>query len=971
MRLYLGAPQRALWQWVFSEVGEEPCWVILPNGVPPLTLPPNAERMDTRALLARLSQQPDALELTQKHTALMAQVCARWLNNQSYFGKVRHLPGFHRQLVQRITEWHLDGISPKTLEQGAQAVLDQPPEDLSQPELQQEWRKKTDELVRLWNAWRSELAENDLTEPAQEWWRVVSYLRQNPPEDLRPCVWFGFTRLRAVELVLLKVLNVLAPQHFALLCDPTRPTLFEPTLKLREQITTSLPCEERWLMPIALTEPNALSALEQGFWATEAPTAHTGTPLPIQVLDVPNPLMEVEAVAREILQLHENGYTYSDIALLLRQPASVIETLEVVFGRYGIPFSGEVSLPLLRSPNIRWLLQGLRLLVGRERWSAWVDWFRHPFFGFSPLQLRRLENLRRVESPNDALDRLRTRYPEERSLIEWLQFCIEQRARLQGGLYPIIQELARRLPSPSAQPSDIERDDIGVFLQLASAYQEEVRPLPPERALAYLERLAAGSSYTQRWSRDGVRLLSPEHSDLVGFKVVFLLSLLEGVYPYRHPDEPFLRETERLALRERLQPTPNLPTRSELQAGEPLLFYRALTTATERLYLTYPRTQNESDALPSFYLREVERAIGRGLPTQVLTLDQIVPPTDECLHPYDQILSEGKDYTEPSETVHEQALRELIANLDREFSVSELESLVRCPFQHLMRYIWRVRPKRRGLQITQVGTVVHQSLYKLLQESDDPLVWTQRALEVLTEAIAEHLDDLSDWQKQVVQAFALRMLNLFIALEPLYRQQLGMHPIQLEWAFGTQEGLDDEERTVVLPSPQSRPQSIPYRVGAHQIALRGVIDRIDATDDPSTRIILDYKLSSAPRKSDFKDGRALQFLLYADVARTMLAQNHPNPEIVIACDSLARGTRTYYYVHNARIAQQFAQVARESHCNRQPFSRSEWLSAFQNLRATLQNALNRLTQADVSPTPDQHCQWCTFGDVCRKAQWRV
>ncbi|MFQ3611393.1 MAG: 3'-5' exonuclease, partial [Fimbriimonadales bacterium] len=647
MKLYLRAPQKALWDWVLNQVGNQPCWVIVPSGTPPLDLPTGFEQTDIRALLARHCSEPQALEISPDHLACMAQVCEQVLNDASYFGRVRHLPGFHRQLVQRFTEWHLEGLNPNRLSEGAEAVLTNPPDTLSEPDLQEEWRQKTTELVELWQRWRVALDEQNLLEPAQIWWQVIDQLRRGSADISRPCVWLGFTRLRQVELTLLKVLEVYTTQHFALLCDPERPDLFRPTLKLYDELRQAIPCEEQRQITLAVGTPDPLTALERGLWSPMPPPPANWQGIPITILDVPNPLMEMETVAREILQLSEEDYTYSDMAILLRQPASAIEMLEVIFERYGIPFTGEVSLPLTRSRAVAWLMQGLRLFVGQERWHAWVDWFRHPIFGFTPLQLRQLENLRGVASLSDAIQKYSQKYPDEGAPLQWLQFCRDLQARLSTEFYEVIRELASKI-TPHDAPDTIESDDLKVLLQLAKAYQREVRPLPPAQALAYLERLVARSSYSQRWNRLGVRLLNPEHADLVGAKVVFVIGVLEGVYPYRHPDEPFLRETERLALCEQLQPPPNLPTRTELQAGEPLRFYRALTTAGERLYLSYPRTQNDSDALPSFYLKAVESALAQPIPIRTLTLDQIVPEPDECRHPYDRTLSEmAEPYTEP------------------------------------------------------------------------------------------------------------------------------------------------------------------------------------------------------------------------------------------------------------------------------------------------------------------------------------
>jgi len=64
-----------------------------------------------------------------------------------------------------------------------------------------------------------------------------------------------------------------------------------------------------------------------------------------------------------------------------------------------------------------------------------------------------------------------------------------------------------------------------------------------------------------------------------------------------------------------------LPSRSDRQTDEMLLFYETITAATRRLYLSYPAVDESGEPLtPSPYLKEVQQACGT---TPIVRSEQI------------------------------------------------------------------------------------------------------------------------------------------------------------------------------------------------------------------------------------------------------------------------------------------------------------------------------------------------------------
>jgi len=557
--------------------------------------------------------------------------------------------------------------------------------------------------------------------------------------------------------------------------------------------------------------------------------------------------------------------------------------------------------------------------------------------------------LTRAEDPN--LHRLLQR------LHEWRQ-----------GLPASLPQVARRLILHLGAPT--QESDLAEWLQLVDAYARQWRRRGATEATNLLERLVSGARYTHRLGTSGVRLLPMEHADLVETQVAFALQVLEGTLPRRCPDDPFLREGERNALNAALGAQGVwLPTRADAQAAEPMLFQRILHSARERLYFSYPRTQGgDSDALPSFYLETLKARLGDAVRTRFHSLEAITPAPEDALHPYDQSLREPTPYTEPPPILRHPDHRVRLADLDRPFSVTELETLLRCPFEHFARYVLRLRPLARELSLREVGSLTHATLCRAVRQrphSHDPREWVQQLVEHLQALLAERAPDLPDWQVEVLRALAQRLARRFGWREPRYLQQFGLEPHACEWAFGSATD-DEDERAIAEPlHNQQQPRRVVYRLGnGREIALCGVIDRIDLSPQRDVALVLDYKLGSAPARSDFLDGRAVQGLLYVHAVRSLL----PNAQVVLAYDRLKAGKRVRFVPNTTPLVQRFNRGNWEDNGCVVLLTQGQWRQAENRLRQLLTQAIEGLRHAAIAPTPGDHCRRCAFADLCRTAQ---
>lgn len=941
MRIYLGCPQQALVEGALADLGNTNPLLVVPK----MPAQFGAHRpYEWRTFLTEICLLPSQSAPEEKLVYAMGRVAERTLDARSYFRKVRAMPRFHQQLVQQFLRWGLDALTPELLRQGAQATLVR--FDAESEDLRDEWYRKTNELAQLWHAWRVELQQLGLEDPVQQYWSALESLQSVEQFSLETVLLVGFSEFTAFEMEILKLLDTRTNLALALLYDPANPDLFAPTRRLMERIERHFPDAET----VFISPPEA---------------SRNFAPPKITIFSTPNPLTEVESVAREILQLHHAGIDFSEIRVILRQPASLIEYIETLFTRYGIPYEAEVRLPLLRSRRVQAILNGLYLLAGARTGLDWIAWLHHPAFNLSPNTLQQCRRVRPLNAPSDrwllqALRQAGSVPPEAHDLLT--QFASLQN-RFRENFLEVVEQLGRIFLSYQLRSADIEK-----LYALASAHRETLQTMPRREAIEWLERLCTGADYVcQFGTGEGVRILPLEQADLLGGAVVFVMQALEGVLPRRHPDDPFLREEERASLREVLMPVEprlNLPTRSEYQAGEPMLFYRACSSARQHLYLTYPRAQNESEALPSFYLKQFSQA-----ETRFFSIEAFAP--ENPLHPYDLLLKEGTPYAEPTTHLRRNAHRQRVANVDRIFSVTELETLARCPFQHLFRHILKVRPPKNGLQLSDIGSAMHTTLYRALRGRrtlpDDPQAWAEQMQALLQELLQEDPYDLTYWQLQVLEAYATRLLRLFAWREHHYRQQFEMRPVKLEWAFGgIPIDAEDEREALERPEPNYEPPLIYRLATGEQIRICGVIDRIDWHETDRVVMVLDYKLGAIPSKGDLLEARSLQGLLYTNLFRRARGVAH----VVLAYDNLTTGKRVRFVPFERAMIERFRQgtwESAQSDCVVFMYAR-EWREAFEHLRTELARLIEMLKSVRVEPIPGTHCRLCAYADLCRKAQ---
>jgi RecB family exonuclease len=431
------------------------------------------------------------------------------------------------------------------------------------------------------------------------------------------------------------------------------------------------------------------------------------------------------------------------------------------------------------------------------------------------------------------------------------------------------------------------------------------------------------------------------------FRLVAIPGLVEGGYPGAPRPDPFLLDSERFALnaladRTTRPPAPakaaqlSLFDASDAMGPRPAplattqdrvlearrLFRRAVTQATERLVLSYPRADARSgrERMPSLFFVAAASAL-EGRPVAVSDLARLVVEDDPQALDLDALLDASErdrarvrkggeeaarqiaagslffrqsrlasrarfssDYTPydglvawaPRDGVTSDTAARVRARLDptspgATMSASRLATYARCGFQYLLQHVLRLDPalepeERKRLEPLERGSLFHDVAERFLRECrrqgelpvKDSEAMRARVLELADEALA-----------RLVQGSPPRFTLLWERERQRFRETLLAWLAREAAAAGTTTPAFFEV-SFGLPVPEGdgephSPESLVIDLGdGRTLRVNGKIDRIDRAPD-GTLVLRDYKTGKAPWKDDgglFKGGRQLQIPFY-------------------------------------------------------------------------------------------------------------
>ena len=826
----------------------------------------------------------------------------------AYLGRSAESPGFIRALDQLIGELKGSLVKPADLSRALSVI-----------ELPGVSAIKLNEIAELYRVYQDgALVEHELHDREGLMWLARDLARLETAPRFELVVFDGFDIMNATQRSFMKSLVARGQEVLLLLTyESGRDEVFAPSCATRE-FAIGLKAQEVTVSPV---EGDALAQLRAHlFRRTGSAENQDGR---LAIIEGCDPLMEVELVAEEILRLVADGCRWSDILVTLRDTGGYQGRIADVFNAADIPLAADKRS--LSETTMAKTLMGC-IAVVRDHWprdevlrllksdllnsdndaacyveiaaknrglvggfQAWHDSWRadDPTLDF---RLRALGPIDKFDKEIRAAGSLSVMVGAVRSLLDRFDWRKQDDDSLaeDAAAHRRLTELLKEL------------EDSADFLHL-HGYQD---------FFAYFEELIRLSETDAPSSRlETVTVAPAESLGAREYPVVFVLGMLEKVFPRAPREDAFLRDWERKKLNVSLDGCLDYRLAGAAER-ERFLFYRAASAAQERLYLCYPLTDTEAkDSLPSFYIDEVRRVIEtprlirRNHAALIPSPDDVfgLPPlrraavyaladgeatataarTYNALSVREPKLLAGvwRDSREREARLIDERILARLAERQKRWSCSELETYALCPFRHFIEKTLRLQQIRDEVDPLDIGSLLHdvlQSLFgdlraehgsSLMMERLDSETTISRALMILDEKMKRlpRLAQLAQYEKETL-AHDLRIILSRHLNAEIENARIGFIPAYFELEFGRSGASYGE------PDPASVEAPYVVETGSGPIELRGKIDRVDIrerADGTTGAVVIDYKSGNQDDVRKYVDGTRIQPFVYLAAAQQL------------------------------------------------------------------------------------------------------
>ncbi|MHB0998847.1 MAG: PD-(D/E)XK nuclease family protein [Armatimonadota bacterium] len=854
----------------------------------------------------KLGQQKRISEM--QKTLMLKDIISRAPAN--YFDLVRDMPSFPDALGGEIGSLKLSEIGPDDLCR----ALESSGGDLPESSI-----RKIRDFAALYSSYQKDVLEaKGVHDPEGVLWRALVVARENP-DLLTPykCIILdGFPTLTPVQQDFIRVLaENCGDVTITLEYDFDRPEVFSAVRKSLDFLTGLPDCTVEKL-PRRDNGDSALSHLQQYLFVSGSP--QTGADDSVIMLAGATPAMEVELAAEEIKRImREKGYGFTDIGVVARGTDKYRQRIESSFRQYNIPLASR-NHPMAESALAQSVLLGMRIVVEGWKREHVLALLKSTYIPCSPDNCSSIENLAKMKGIQAGKSAwLNPWYdgdPTTDSRMSALKHVsdFDDACKSSSDTSSIKQAVETLVNSFRWHESDeaLQEDYAawksvkGIMSEIVSSGELLGKEIDSSEFADLLELGIRSTGYqVHGMDTEGVSLLDANVLGGRKFKVIFVVGMLEKIFPRQHGEDPFLRDSERAVLNEFL---PNkLPLSTEARDYERYLFCSVCESALERLYLCYPAADvSAKDSLPSFYLEDVKALFNSNIRTITRDLREVVPPVEKaesseallagtvlgCCstdgNPLQQEISAvaynlliGAKRLSPQDFVwsHEIESRlsdvkilDHISSRPPVFRVSGLENYGSCPFSYFCQSELKLSEVEEEPGALERGSILHSVLFTLYSEifngngQPDPEInaVTARALELLDGSISQYslVSAMPAHLRQIERNIMAGMLKRFLRDDLKKIRESGFTPKYFELEFGARKNTDRERAS------ESTSKTFRLQLDDGEYAeLVGKIDRIDA-DGYGNAIIIDYKSGQCPNTSGIDKGILLQAPLYSAAA---------------------------------------------------------------------------------------------------------
>lgn len=730
----------------------------------------------------------------------------------------------------------------------------------------------------------------------------------------------------------------------------------------------------------------SLLHLERNFNVRPA-VEYIGDSKSVTIMMAANRRAEIEGIAREILQIVREGQQrWKDITVLVRNGAVYHELINTIFQDYRIPFFIDMKETMLHHPLVELIRSSLEVIYSNwryepvfraiktdlmysidqenktmrskvdllenyvlsrgikgDRWTKQERWFYHRFRGLELEERSQTDQEKEIEQEINEMKDLFSK-----PLATFAGRCNRAKTGLDycQALYLFLEELKVPEKLEKLQLEAEEKGNVTSARRHNQAWKSVIELLEQfveamgeaNLDIKQFAKIVDSGLQALKFSQvppalDQVVVANMDLSRLTDIKTAFVIGLNEGVLPMKATEEGIFSDNDRQALNKAgIEVAPDSTVKL---FDEEFTAYKAFTTASQALYLSYPLGDEEgSSLLPSPYIKRVKEVLPnvRELYLQneasedtrenqlqymvnedvslsylaaVLQMKKRGYKVDEVWYSlYNKLLSSEKHnvkkvlsslfYENKAKQLSEKTSLQLYGN-HLKASVSRMEKYNSCAFSHFASHGLKLKERQIfRLEAPDIGEMFHGAL-KIIS---DTLLKENRAWSTLTKDECQRLASIAvnqlapKLQNQILLStnrnfYIQRKLENVISRASIVLSEQARHsgfvPIKLEQAFGF-EGKD------VLPA-------LTFTLAnGTKMELVGRIDRIDKAEYNNQVYvrIIDYKSSVKDVNLDeVYYGLALQMLTYLDV---IISHAHT----LIGTNATPAGM-LYFHVHNPII----------------------------------------------------------------------
>ncbi len=862
------------------------------------------------------------------------------------FARVARQPGFYDRLLQAISELKNYRVGPEVLE-----------EALALWQEESAARDKLEDIVLIYRGFE-EAIKGKFLDP-DDYLRLCAERLGESPTCVESEVWVdGFKGFTPQEYGVLESLLRAAERVNVLLC--LDPEVLGRNLGPEEVFFCTYDTYNRLLEtsrragvdvepPVILGGKGIprfgrnrdLSHLERE-WPNWPGAVYSEEANSIKLVAAQDRRAEVEAVAREILRLcRDEGYRFREIAVLVRDLSLYRDAISRVFRVYRIPCFIDARRPVTGHPLTELVRSALDVILSGWGYESVFRFLKTDLSPVSREEVDELENyvlahgiqgdrwadpqpwsfrrryLMKEDEGEEKTDFDRINRVRKRAVAELIRFEEQVKHRSTVGkvtraLYGLLEELGvkERLEnwSKAAQAEgNLEEaaEHAEVYNQFLALLDEMVQALEdhPLSLEEYLRILEAGLEGLTLGlippGLDQVFVGSLERSRPPEVRAVFLMGANDGILPQIPPRDGILGDEERSRLQ--LLGVELAPGRDGRLLEEQFLIYTGLTRASEGLWVSFSRADEQGRALAPSPVVERIKALFPGLKTEDVFVEPVwgsrdieyvtVPAKTLSLlasrlrketesGELDPVWSavfqwfekngpqnlswilEGLSYRNVEDPLPGE-IAEKLYGCPLYLSVSQLEQFISCPFAYFIRYGLRARERETAkIRPADMGTFFHEALKRFVERvGSEGIDWDALGREECQEIAEEIVAEILAAMESEMQPLSERRRYLAGKLQEIVAMSA--------WAVARHiAGGEFRPVAVELASGSLGIPPLLLDDGEIKLKLVGKIDRIDCApgQDVVYLRVIDYKSGTAElRLDELYYGLSLQLIAYLDI----------------------------------------------------------------------------------------------------------